>query len=65
MLSVTPRELLGNELHKPGELRLLAPNEMVQELLLRQDILRNLLHNTPADAEISSCKQSLDKDQCE
>lgn len=44
MLGVTPRELLCNELHIPGELRLLAPDELVQELLLRQDVLYHLLH---------------------
>ncbi len=46
MLGVTPRELLCNELHIPGELRLLAPDELVQELLLRQDILHHLLHTS-------------------
>ena len=44
MLGVTPRELLCNELHIPGELRLLAANELVQELLLRQHVLHHLLH---------------------
>lgn len=50
MLCVTPRELLRNELHKPGQLRLLAPDEVVQELLLRLDVLCHML---PATTRIS------------
>lgn len=61
MLGITPRELLGNELHKPRELRLLAPNEVVQELLLRQNILCDLLHTSTLHVNLSWSKLMLSR----
>ena len=52
MFSLGPGELLGNFLHIPGQLRLLAAHEVVQVLLLLLDVLGHRLHNRRAQIQI-------------
>ena len=52
MFGLGPGELLGNLLHIPGQLRLLAAHKVGQVLLLLLDVLGHRLHNRRAHIQI-------------
>ena len=54
MFGLGPGELLGNLLHIPGQLRLLAAHKVGQVLLLLLDVLGHRLHNRRAYSQIDT-----------